>query len=226
MLQNRLHGDSLAEYDELLERSQDRLSGMRRLIQDLLDMTMVESKCKQRDLQPLDLRNVLRDAMETLSTAAAEQQVEIKLHGDAPIVMAADAIELSMIAQNLISNAVKYNRRGGQVHITADRNADTVTISVADTGCGIPNDQLDRLCDEFVRVKSEATRHIPGSGLGLSIVDKIARLYGGEVAIDSEEGVGSTFTVVLHDDCDVSPQATAAIIDSDRDITTGALPVT
>jgi two-component system phosphate regulon sensor histidine kinase PhoR len=184
---------------------------MRRLIQDLLDMTTVESKRKQRTLQPLDVTAALRDAIETFSTAAADQDVELLLHGDAAIVMAADPIEISMIAQNLISNALKYNHRGGQVHVTADRNNDTVTISVADTGCGIPHDQLDRLCDEFVRVKSEATRHVPGSGLGLSIVDKVARLYGGEIVIDSELGSGSTFTVVLHDTSDAKPQQSAPV---------------
>jgi signal transduction histidine kinase len=221
MLQNRLHGDSLAEYDPLLRRSQDRLTEMRRLIEDLLAMTTVESRSRQRQLTTLDVQAAVREAMETLSSVAAAQNVDVKLHGDAAITMTADPVELGMIAQNLISNAIKYNRPGGQVHVTVDRNGQTVTISVADTGCGIAEDQLDRLCDEFVRVKTDATRDVSGSGLGLSIVDKVARLYEGEIVINSELGVGSTFTVVLHD---VPPAESRTVHNSGITAEQGPLP--
>jgi cell cycle sensor histidine kinase DivJ len=107
-----------------------------------------------------------------------------------------------MVLENLVSNAIKYNRPGGHVHVTVDRHGDTVSIGVADTGWGIDSPDIDRLGEEFLRIRSDQTRHVSGTGLGLSIVKKIARLYQGELLIDSEPGVGSKFTVLLSNVCD------------------------
>jgi signal transduction histidine kinase len=99
---------------------------------------------------------------------------------------------------NLVSNAVKYNRTGGLVNVTVTRAGDVVTVSVEDTGIGMTAKETARLFGEFVRIKNEKTRNISGSGLGLSILKRLATLYGGEVTVASTPDAGTTFTVTLH----------------------------
>ena len=199
LFKNRVNGNDLDDYSELLQRSQDRMQGMRRLIHDLLQMTAVESRPKKRELAAVDVVEAGRRAIETFEQQARQLDLTIQLHGDGPLTMHIAGEELRMVLQNLISNAVKYNRPGGQIHVTLDRNGDTVSIGVSDNGWGIAAHEFDRLCDEFVRVKTEHTRNVAGTGLGLSIVKKIAKRYGGDVLIDSEIGTGSKFTVLLQD---------------------------
>ena len=113
------------------------------------------------------------------------------------MVLSADRGEIEIILNNLVSNAVKYNRDGGQVDVTVRADEQSVALEVRDTGIGMSREDLERLFQDFVRIKNEKTRNILGSGLGLSTLKKLATLYGGEVSVTSEPDVGSTFTVVL-----------------------------
>ena len=88
--------------------------------------------------------------------------------------------------------------RGGSVDVTLACHASQAIIAVADTGIGIASEELGRIFDEFARIKNEQTNHIPGSGLGLSIVKKLVQLYDGDVKVESQPHVGTTFTVVLN----------------------------
>ncbi|MBN2210693.1 MAG: sensor histidine kinase, partial [Sedimentisphaerales bacterium] len=108
-----------------------------------------------------------------------------------------DVGELEIIFNNLVSNAVKYNRDGGKIDVTITPTGKGVTITVADTGIGMTTQESARLFQDFVRIKNRQTRTILGSGLGLSIVKKIAQLYHGDVSVASEPEVGSTFVVTL-----------------------------
>jgi signal transduction histidine kinase len=199
MMKHQTQGDRLADYAQLIERSQQRVEGMRRLIRDLLQMTLVESNTRCRELVPVDVVALAKTTLETFECETRSQDISCALHGDGPVIMHGVADELRMVLQNLVSNAIKYNRPGGEIHITLDHDGNTVSIGVADTGWGMSAADLDRICDEFVRIKNEHTRHVPGTGLGLSIVRKIARLYQGDVLVDSEPDVGSKFTVLLQD---------------------------
>jgi signal transduction histidine kinase len=172
---------------------------MRKLIVDLLSLTRIESGQKRRELAQVDLREVALAAIETAAAAAAGRGIRIELHGPPRAPLVADRGELEIILNNLVSNAVKYNRDGGRVDVTLEGPGDRPgwRIVVADTGIGIAAEDAARLFQEFVRVKNEETRGIPGTGLGLSIVKRIAQLYGGDATVASERGVGSTFTVTL-----------------------------
>ena len=120
--------------------------------------------------------------------------------------MQADRGEIEIILNNLLSNAIKYNRPGGRAELTLAGDAEGVMIRVADTGIGIAPEDCSRLFSDFVRIKTEQTRNILGSGLGLSIVRKLATLYGGQAVVESGVGVGSTFTVTLRRRPDVQGQ--------------------
>jgi signal transduction histidine kinase len=102
-----------------------------------------------------------------------------------------------MMLNNLISNAIKYNRPEGEVTVRVDACPGGVSMEVRDTGIGMAPDEVSRLFGEFSRIKNQKTRGIPGSGLGLSIVKKLALLYDGDVSVSSQPDSGSQFTILL-----------------------------
>ena len=108
-----------------------------------------------------------------------------------------DPDDIEIVFNNLISNAVKYNKPGGSLEIIINSSDDDAFIIFTDTGIGISKDEIDTLFTEFVRIKSEKTKNISGSGLGLSIVRKIIELYHGTIDVDSTPDVGTIFTIRL-----------------------------
>jgi signal transduction histidine kinase len=183
---------------------------MRRLIAELLDLTRIESGKKRWELTEVDVRDAARTAIDTVAPAARERHVEVSLHAPDRLAVVADRGELDILFNNLVSNAVKYNRDGGRVDVTVERAGSGLRLTVADTGIGLSAEETARLFQEFVRIKNDRTRGIPGTGLGLSIVKKLAQLYGGDVQVHSQPGVGSTFEVTL-------PGATVALQPVEQD---------
>ncbi|MBU0552005.1 hybrid sensor histidine kinase/response regulator [Myxococcota bacterium] len=197
LLQDRTLGDDLSAYLRLVERMLTRSAGMRKLIYDLLDLTGLESGRKQRTLTDLDLREVAEMSIETMKPTATPRGIEIHLHAPATVPLRADRGELDIALNNLISNAVKYNRDGGRVDVHIAPVEGGVTLTVKDTGIGMSPEEVAKLFGEFVRIKTQQTRGIDGSGLGLSILKKIAQLYDGDVRVESAPDVGSAFTLTL-----------------------------
>jgi signal transduction histidine kinase len=192
-----LEPDEPAERRQMLDRCLIRLEGMRKLIFDLLDLTRIESGQKERSLVEIDVRTPARSAVDLFSAEASERDIAVILEAPAKVEMVADPSELEIIFNNLISNAIKYNRPGGAVTVTLGQGNGAVMITVADNGIGMTPEESAKLFTEFVRIKNEDTVKILGSGLGLSTVRKLAQLYGGDVSVQSTRGVGSTFTVKL-----------------------------
>jgi signal transduction histidine kinase len=197
IIKDRSAGDDPAAYDKMVDRSLVRLEGMRKLIMDLLDMTRIEAGQKMREVSPIDLTEIAQGSVETALPSAAERDITIELHDPGPIEMLGDRGEMEIVLNNLISNAVKYNRDGGRVDVRLTDDDENVTIQVADTGIGMTAEEKDKLFGEFVRIKNAKTRDILGSGLGLSILKKIIQMYEGSAEVESEPDVGSTFNVTL-----------------------------
>jgi signal transduction histidine kinase len=197
ILRDHQLGDDLAAYEELVARSLARMDGMRKLIADLLDLTQIESGQKNRELTKVDLAAAAASAIEAVAAQGAARAVTLQLHSAGPLVISADVREIEIIFNNLLTNAIKYNRDGGRVDVALQRAGEQAAIVVSDTGIGMKEEELKQLFGEFVRIRNEKTHHIPGSGLGLSIVKKLALLYGGDVAVESRPDAGSTFTVTL-----------------------------
>ncbi|MBI5170694.1 MAG: response regulator [Candidatus Eisenbacteria bacterium] len=206
VLRTRALGSELSAYDGVLGRCTARLGGMQRMIRDLLDLTRIESGRLERRLADVDLAEAALAALDTVAAAAAARGITLELHAGTPVVLAADRGEIDMILHNLLSNAVKYNRDGGRVDVTIAHAGNRAAIEVADTGAGLTREQSARLFQEFVRIRTPENAHVDGSGLGLSIVRRLAALYGGTVRVNSEPGCGATFTVEL--ECGL-PAATA-----------------
>lgn len=207
ILRDGTAGDDPATTERMLDRSMTRLQGMRKLIYDLLDMTRVESGTKPREFVELDLRDLATRAMETMQPDAAARGITMSLKADSPVLIQADLSELEIMFNNLVSNAVKYNRDSGRVEIALFRQGEVVTIRVSDTGIGMSEEETARLFKEFVRIKNSKTRGILGTGLGLSTMKKLALMYGGDVTVASTPDVGTTFTVKLQ--ADSTPAAAA-----------------
>lgn len=197
MMQEGLKSGDTKSFDRSIARSLVRIQGMRKLIFDLIDMTRIESGTKARNLAEHDLVELARAAIETQEPLAAPRGITLELQASGPVTAVVDRGELEIVLNNLVSNAVKYNRDNGAVFVRIQRDHDKVDIEIEDTGIGMSEKDVAKLFNDFVRIKSEKTRDIEGSGLGLSTLKKIAALYGGDISVKSAPNVGSTFTFTI-----------------------------
>jgi two-component system, sensor histidine kinase and response regulator len=190
-------GDKIEDYDQIFDRSLERIKGMRNLILDLLDLTKVTSGKAKRELVKVNLGQIALMAMDTMRAYAIQRDVEVVLHDPHNIIICADPDEMEIIFNNLLSNAIKYNVDSGRVDCTIEESNENITITVKDTGIGMTEAEMDRLFQDFVRIKNEKTKNITGSGLGLAIVKKLAENYKGKIEVSSIPDKGSIFVVTL-----------------------------
>jgi len=199
IISDKVMGADIDNYEQMVERSQIRIDGMKKMISDLLDLTRIESGEKKRTLEKTNIIDSINRAIDTAEPAAREKAVSINLNtDDDKIEMQCDSSEIEIIMNNLLSNAIKYNEEDGRVDIEAKDHKNAIVISVADTGIGMTEEEQEKLFEEFTRIKNKKTRGIEGSGLGLSIMQKIVNLYDGEISVESEPDKGTKFTVKLY----------------------------
>lgn len=197
ILKSHSAGEDPAVYRDMIERCRVRTRGMRKLIVDLLDSAQIESGQRKRRLERLNLTPLLKSAINAVGPEARQNAVTLNLTAPDCLEIQADRNEIEIIFNNLITNAVKYNRNGGSVFVELTSRVQEITLRVADTGIGICASDTANIFNEFSRIQNEKTQDIPGSGLGLSIVQKIVRLYGGTIAVKSQPDEGTTFTITL-----------------------------
>jgi two-component system, sensor histidine kinase and response regulator len=197
MMQEKQAGDRIEDYATPIERSLQRIQGMRSLIMDLLDFTKIRLERKEEKIQEVNLSEVASEAIVTVQPYAIQMDVTINLDVRSDVVIMADPDDMEIVFNNLISNAVKYNKVGGKAEITIDSSDIEAILIFSDTGIGITMSDTENLFTEFVRIKNEKTRNISGSGLGLSIVKKVVELYHGTINVESTPDVGTVFTIRL-----------------------------
>ncbi len=202
MIKERQFGNNIDAYDEMLDRSFERIKGMRQLILDLLDLTKIETGKPTQKLEIVNVRKIVQVCVDTIRPYAIQKDIDVYINSRENIEMRADPGEIEIIMNNLISNAVKYNKPGGRVDIFLEKKDNTLNITVSDTGIGLKTDDREKIFDDFVRIKSNQTREITGSGLGLSIVKKIVDMYNGSIEVQSEPDKGSSFMIKM-----VEPEA-------------------
>lgn len=193
------HRDQLPEKAlEWVSRSQLRLGEMLTLIQDWLALAKIDSGCYCDQNASCSLALIVHSIVEEQQQlpAAAAISIQAVIPPDLPPVCG-DPVSISILVSNVVGNAVKYNRPGGSVAINAAPGENQVTLEVSDTGIGIPEECIPKLFHEFYRVKTEQTRGIPGTGLGLVICNRIVTELGGSMEIRSREGLGTTLLVHL-----------------------------
>jgi two-component system, sensor histidine kinase and response regulator len=197
MMQEKQAGERIEDYATPIERSLQRIQGMRSLIMDLLDFTKIRLDRKEEKIQEVNLKEVASEAIVTVQPYAIQMDVTINLDVRSDVDIMADPDDMEIVFNNLISNAVKYNKEGGKAEITIDASDSEAILVFSDTGIGITKSDTENLFTEFVRIKNEKTRNISGSGLGLSIVKKVVELYHGTIKVESTPDVGTVFTIRL-----------------------------
>jgi len=186
-------------------------SNLLRLINDILDLSKVESGKMDVVLDELKLKSFAARLMRSFRHVAKEKGLEFSVEVDAglPEIIGTDGSKLEQVANNLLGNAFKFTRQGS-VRVSIGRPAadrvvgipgldatKAIAIRVSDSGVGIPKDKFDRIFQAFEQVDASTSRQFGGTGLGLTISRSLAKLLGGDILIDSEEGRGTTFTIVL-----------------------------
>lgn len=189
-----------ATMQRVVTRSIARIQGMRQLILDLLDVTRLEAGMKAREFATMNLPDVARECLEAIRPQAEAKSLTTEIHSPTVLEIVAVRAEIEIILNNLMTNAIKYNRDGGHVEVRLGRVDEMIQIAVRDTGYGLTPEEAAKLFNDFVRIKNARTRGIEGSGLGLATVKRIAHMYHGDATVSSEPDKGSIFTVSLKAD--------------------------
>lgn len=203
-LQGPARNDETAQ-TRFLDLMQQEAGRMERLIDDLLSLSKVEGDTRVRVREKVDLADLTSRVIAMLSHHAAQREVSIEMQGaPADLLVDGDEDQLTQVFRNLVENAVKYGAAAGAVTVTLDRlptaagiQGTAISIAIKDEGPGIAKHHLPRLTERFYRVDDGRSRDKGGTGLGLAIVKHIIQRHRGRMLIDSTEGVGSTFTVLL-----------------------------
>jgi two-component system, OmpR family, phosphate regulon sensor histidine kinase PhoR len=181
---------------DYISRSTKRLQGLIEMVNDLLDISRMEIKTKEREIKELNIPEILKSNVEFLELELKKKGVTVttNFEQDLPPVKA-DNNEINRLYTNILSNALKYNKDNGKIDISVYKSGNYVISKIADTGIGMRPEEKAKLFQEFFRVKNDQTRNIPGTGLGLSIVKRIVESYSGKIEVESEYGVGTTFII-------------------------------
>lgn len=181
--------------DEHMEVLRYVTSRMEKLVEELLDLSRFERGVLQLRMEATELNALIARVVQIEQVAAAEKGLTLALESeDTPVNATVDTNRITQVITNLINNAFNYTRPGGRVTVRLRTTTDSALIEVEDTGIGIPAEALDKIFEPFYRVNEEVAR---GTGLGLPISREIVELHGGELTVQSKEGVGSIFTVRL-----------------------------
>ena len=192
--------ERILDDDNLTGRQRHMLGIVRRnaalllkLVGEILDLRKIQGGKMELTVTEFNLADAVRLWVDDFKPLAASYEVTIVQKADGDLTVKADYYKVERICYNLISNALKYNRKGGTVTVEAVRRGGNVEITVADTGVGIPKDVVSRVFDKFYRVRGGGS----GTGVGLAVVKAFAELHGGRVSVKSVEGEGSEFKVEL-----------------------------
>jgi len=197
ILMDGLAGELGPKQADILGKISRKVQGLVELSNELLDLSRIEAGLIVQDKQQVQLMDILESLVEFMQARAKEKNISLTLKKANLPIINADTKSMEEVFNNLITNAIIYTSEGGKVDVMGKVKGDFVNISISDTGYGIAPDELPRIFDKFYRAKTEKTRSIVGTGLGLPIVKSIIEAHNGSVKVESKEGVGSTFYVRL-----------------------------
>jgi two-component system phosphate regulon sensor histidine kinase PhoR len=196
--------DDTPARERFLEIMSVEAGRMRRLIEDLLSLTRIELNEHNPPSNEVDVGAVVRDAAAALAPLAQADRTAVGIEPHGPLRVIGDRDELTQVFQNLLHNAIKYGREGGEVRVRFGHTetpgkpgAGQYYVAIQDQGEGIPREAIPRLTERFYRVDVKRSRERGGTGLGLAIVKHILNRHQGRLLIESTPGEGSTFTVFL-----------------------------
>src|SRR5215212_8563353 len=180
-----------------LELADGELRRIRGMVEELLTLAQLDAWQYQLEVGPTDLSRILQTALESVESKAARFGIEVNFDASTEHRCVCDAQKLYQVFLNLLDNAIKYSDPGDRVDVKIEEDVLSLTVEVRDTGVGIPPEDLVQLFERFYRVDKNRSRATGGSGLGLAISRQIVEMHGGDIAVESEVGVGSIFRVRL-----------------------------
>lgn len=178
----------------------DETTRMIKLVSDIIKLSRLDEKSIELEKEEVSLKEVALDALDSLKTVASKKDIKVEISGEDGVIFAVRPVIYEMV-YNLIENGIKYNKAGGHVKVNVstsdDDNDSNICLTVKDNGIGIPKNQINRIFERFYRVDKRRSKKTGGTGLGLSIVKHAAKYHNASVSVDSEEGMGSVFTVTF-----------------------------
>ncbi|RMF91224.1 MAG: hypothetical protein D6733_01730 [Methanobacteriota archaeon] len=199
-LELMLDEDVSEEQEKLINMSRNNLNRLNTLVGDLLYFSRGEKGIPEEEIEKVSIEELVKRAVAGIQHMADVSNVSINVSLDKNLPKVDASMDrLLQVLTNLLGNAIKFNKEGGRIDVKAryKKGDDSVTISVSDTGIGIPKDQLSRVFDRFYQVDGSASRKYGGTGLGLAITKSIVEAHGGRIWVESEVGKGSTFYFTL-----------------------------
>jgi len=194
-----LYGDLTDQQKQILDTINKQANTLTRLVKRLLDISRFEASGGKLEVRETDLQRFLSALESSFSVLAMQREISFGIdhRPGLPEHVFWDEDRINEVLGNLLSNAFKFTERGGKVGLTVTADEDKVTITVVDTGAGIPPDQLPHIFDKFYQADNQAQAATKGTGLGLAIAREIVEAHGGQIATQSKVGEGTTFTVTL-----------------------------
>ncbi len=194
---------------KFLSRIAEQAERLDELIRDMLNLARIESAQQPFDIKAVNLTELIESVVDEYLPRAKSHNNSLRWHNDEEarrnqLRVKADPGGLRVILSNLLDNAIKYTPEGGAIEVSCNREDQMIELLVTDTGVGIPESKIGRVFERFYRVDAARNREQGGTGLGLSIVKHLSQSFGGSVSVDSVEGQGSTFKVVLPVSEDIS----------------------
>ena len=198
VMEAQLLGPLPEKYHGYAKNIRDSGAHLLELINDVLDMSKIEAGKYQLSIEPTPAAELIQDTVRLIEGRFEESGVELRVDAVSPhAVMDCDRRAVKQILLNLLSNAVKFTHRGGTVSVYARSLPESFEISVADTGFGIPEDQLLRITKPFEQVDTDYSKRSQGTGLGLAITKSLVELHGGSFTLESQIGIGTQITFSL-----------------------------
>lgn len=196
MLSGRMKPDDKQNYLEICWRNLTKLETQ---INNLLDLARLAHAKDQYEMGRVELGKLIRTEADNLRAMAAERDVSLDLAQvmPGPVMVMGNAEKLIQLVDNLLLNAVKYNKEGGQVTVGLQKRGNQVEFKVTDSGVGMAREHMAKIFNRFYRADLSGTGRLEGLGIGLSLVQEIVHLHGGDISVESEPGVGTCFTVLL-----------------------------
>jgi signal transduction histidine kinase len=197
VLTDRMFGDLNEKQDEYLRDIYDSGTHLLSLINDILDLSKIEAGRMELELADFHLPTALDNALTLVRERAGRRSIILQTSVDARLgEVRADERKIRQVVLNLLSNAIKFTPEGGRIEVAAAPRDGSVEVSVSDTGVGIAPEDQEAVFEEFRQVGT-ADKKVEGTGLGLTLCRKFIELHGGRIRVQSQVGVGSTFTFTI-----------------------------
>ncbi len=189
---------SVEEYREFMTDIASEIDRENRIITDLLALVKMDDTSGQNlNIAPADINEITELVLKRLRAIARKQNVDVTFETVRQVVAEVDEVKLTLLITNLVENAIKYNHENGWVRVSLDADHQSFTLTVEDSGLGIPEESLAHIYERFYRVDKSHSREIGGTGLGLAICRKVVMMHHGKIDLTSKEGEGSRFVVTI-----------------------------